>query len=243
MIFLNFLLDFFKGILIGAGAILPGISSGVLCVILGIYSKLINCILNFFNNIKENLKFLFPIIAGIIVGIIVFGNILKYLFFAYPIHTKYIFIGLILGSIHPLIKTVSSKCTLKPHYVMFTFITALLGILLVVLENKISIYSSSEYSFLFLVISGFIMSAGVVIPGVSSTLILMLLGIYDYYINAISTLYIPFLLPLCIGLSLGSISLMKLTSFLLDKFYAQTFFSIIGLTIGSIFVLYPRIRI
>lgn len=67
MIFLKFLRDFFKGIAIGSGAILPGISSGVLCVIFGIYETLLNCVLNFFKNIKQNFKILFPIGAGAVI--------------------------------------------------------------------------------------------------------------------------------------------------------------------------------
>ena len=84
------------------------------------------------------------------------------------------------------------------------------------------------------------MSAGVIVPGVSSTLILMLLGIYESYLFSVSTIYLPFLFPLCIGLFIGSIIFMKITKFLMDKFYCQTFFAIIGFTLGSIFVLYPR---
>ena len=239
---MNFFNIFFKGILIGAGAILPGVSSGVLCVIFGIYENLINCFFNFFNNLKSNFKFLFPIVSGALVGIIIFGNILKYLFFAYPIQIKYIFIGLILGSLPSLIKECTSKNKFKPYYLLFTLFSLLIGIFLVLLEKNLPLTSSTnKFSFLFLVFSGFLMSAGVVIPGVSSTLILMLLGIYEFYIDAISSLYLPFLLPLAIGLFIGAIIFMKITQFLLDKFYTQTFFTIIGFTIGSIFVLYPRI--
>ena len=93
---MNFIKDFIKGVAIGAGAILPGISSGVLCVIFGIYEKLLNCVLNFFKNIKFNFKFLFPIALGTCAGILIFGNILKYIFYVYPIQTKFVFIGLIL---------------------------------------------------------------------------------------------------------------------------------------------------
>ena len=85
------------------------------------------------------------------------------------------------------------------------------------------------------------MSAGVIILGVSSKLILMLLGVYDAYILSVSSLYFPFLFPLAMGLILGSICCMKLIKLLLDKFHAQTFYSIIGFTIGSIFVLCPRL--
>lgn len=85
------------------------------------------------------------------------------------------------------------------------------------------------------------MSIGVVVPGVSSTIILMLFGIYSTYLSSISSLYLPVLIPIAIGLFLGSIIFMKLTRFLLDTFYPQTFFTIIGFTLGSIVVLLPEV--
>lgn len=85
------------------------------------------------------------------------------------------------------------------------------------------------------------MSIGVVVPGVSSTIILMLFGIYSIYLSSISTLYFPVLIPIAIGLFLGSIVFMKITRFLLDNFYPQTFFTIIGFTLGSIIVLVPDV--
>lgn len=240
---MHFFTDFIKGIAIGAGAILPGISSGVLCVIFGIYETLLNCALNFFKNIKYNFKILFPIGLGTFVGIILLGNILKYVFYAYPIQTNFIFIGLILGSVPELFKQASSKQKFKFYHLIFLVLSFALGLFLVYVENKLNLSAnnSKQFSFLFLVVSGFLMSAGVIIPGVSSTLILMLLGVYDAYLISISSLYIPFLVPLAIGLVLGCVCFMKLIKILLDKFYAQTFFSIIGFTLGSIFVLYPGI--
>ena len=241
LIILSFIKDFIKGLAIGAGAILPGISSGVLCVIFGIYEKLLNCILNFFKNIRDNFKVLFPIGLGTICGIVLFGNILKYVFYAYPIQTKFIFIGLILGSIPALLKKACNKQTFKFRYLIYLSISFLIGISLVVAEHSLRTSSSqNEYSYLFIALSGFLMSAGVIIPGISSTLILMLLGIYDAYLISISTLYMPFLIPLGIGLVIGSYFCMKLIKFLFDKFHTPTFFCIIGFTLGSIFVLLPK---
>ena len=77
---MNFILSCIKGIAIGAGAILPGISSGVLCVIFGIYEKLLDSVLNFFKDVKNHMKFLLPILIGTSIGIIVFGNLLRFLF-------------------------------------------------------------------------------------------------------------------------------------------------------------------
>jgi len=241
---LHFLSDFIKGIAIGAGAILPGISSGVLCVIFGIYETLLNCVLNFFKNIKYNFKILFPIGLGTFCGVILLGNVLKYVFYAYPVQTKFLFIGLILGSIPELIKEACKKQAFKWYYLIYLILAFGIGLFLVYLEDKLhssTIVGASEFSFIFLLISGMLMSAGVIIPGVSSTLILMLLGCYDAYLLSVASLYIPFLFPLAIGLVIGSIIWMKIVRFLLNKYYAQTFFSIIGFTIGSVFVLYPGI--
>ena len=83
-----FLSNCIKGIVIGAGAILPGISSGVLCVIFGIYEKLLDSILNFFKDIKKNIKFLFPIAVGILIGVLIFSNILNYFLTYFPVQIK-----------------------------------------------------------------------------------------------------------------------------------------------------------
>lgn len=87
------------------------------------------------------------------------------------------------------------------------------------------------------------MSIGVIIPGVSNTIILMLLGVYSAYLTSVAELYFPILIPMGIGLMIGSIICMKFTKFLLNKFYMPTFYAIIGFTIGSVFVLYPGITL
>ena len=231
---MHFFTDFLKGIAIGAGAILPGISSGVLCVIFGIYENLINCILNFFKNIKYNFKMLFPIVTGALVGIVLLGNILRYVFYAFPMQTKFLFIILILSSIPELVKKATEKQPFKIHYIFYLLLTFGFGAFLTFIENNINIISSKEFSFIFLIFSGFLMSAGVIVPGVSSTLILMILGVYDAYLISISSVYIPFLFPLAIGLAIGCIAWMKIMKILLDKFYAPTFFCIIGFTLGAL---------
>ena len=196
---MSFIKDVLKGIAIGAGAILPGISSGVLCVIFGIYETLLNCVLNFFKNIKYNFKILFPIALGTILGILLFGNILKYIFYAYPVQTKFIFIGLILGSIPALLKKACTKQTFKFRYLIYLGLSFLFGIALVFLEKQIhSTASQNDYSYFYIAFAGFLMSSGVIIPGISSTLILMLLGIYDAYLVSVSMLYLPFLIPLAL---------------------------------------------
>lgn len=113
---------------------------------------------------------------------------------------------------------------------------------MVYLENKIGLKSIENINNIYLIISGIVMSIGIVIPGVSSTIILMLLGIYPIYLNSVSTLYLPVLIPITIGVVIGSIIFMKIIKYLLDKFYTQTMYSIIGFTLGSVFILLPEIN-
>lgn len=160
MVFLKKIKDFIIGILLGSGAILPGISSGVLCIIFGIYDKLINSILGLFKNFKKNFQYLLPIALGGFVGVFLVSNILKQLFNNYPVQTSFCFIGLILGSMPLLIKKINSEHKFKPRYLFFTAISFTFGYLLVILESKLNFSNTvSNFSNGFLVLSGFLMSA------------------------------------------------------------------------------------
>lgn len=172
---MNFIISTLKGILIGAGAILPGISSGVLLVIFGIYEKLVDSVLGIFKDFKKNIIFLFPIALGSIIGFFLFGKILNYFFEAYQNESKILFLGLILGSIPSLFKHINKKKNFRLSFLIYTISSFLVGLLLFIFEKNIS-HSSFGYlqtNFIFLFISGFAMSAGVIIPGISSTVILM----------------------------------------------------------------------
>lgn len=239
---MKFIMNFGKGLLIGAGCILPGISSGVLCVIFGIYEKLLDSILNFFKDVRKNFKFLFPIAFGGIIGIILFSKVLEYLLYRYPLQTKSLFIGLILGGTVLLFKDITKKEKLKKINIFYMIVSLSIGILMVYFENKMGIKNVENANYLYLILSGFLMSIGIVVPGVSSTIILMLLGTYSLYLSSVSVLYLPVLIPMIIGVILGSIIFMKIIKYLLNKFYTQTMFSIIGFTLGSTFVLFPEIN-
>ena len=239
---MNYLSNFIKGIFIGSGAILPGISSGVICMVVGLYEKLLDSILNFFKDVHKNFKFLLPIALGGIIGIILFSKILQFLLYKYPLQTKSIFIGLILGGVALLFKDIRKKEKFKIKNITYLIISLLIGISMVYFENKIGTQNIYNINCIYLILSGILMSVGIVVPGVSSTIILMLLGIYSLYLNSVSTLYLPVLIPMAIGIILGSWIFMKIIKYLLDKFYTQTMFSIIGFTLGSIFVLMPVIN-
>lgn len=236
--------NFIKGVFIGSGAILPGISSGVICMVLGLYEKLLDSVLNFFKDIKSNFKFLFPIVSGILLGIILFSNILLYCFNIVPCQTKSLFIGLLLGSIYILANSNMNEKKYtdnKSQYISF-FICFIIGLGLIYLESIVNInneYTPNTYNCLFLILSGFCMSIGIVVPGVSNTVILMLLGIYSTYLSAISVVNMNVLFPMMLGAGIGCIIFMKIIQKLLNKYHSQTIFGIIGFSLGSVLILYP----
>lgn len=240
---MKFILDVIKGIFIGSGAILPGISSGVFCVIFGIYEKLVDSVLNIFKNFKKNLAFLFPIALGVIIGILLVSKLLKFLFSTYPMPTNFCFIGLIIGSMPILLKKANNNSGFRLHYLLYFLLTFFTGVLSIRLEHilpqLINLEFDSNY-FFYLVLAGFLMSAGVIIPGISSSVILMILGAYTTYLSAVASINLSILFPMGIGLLIGCILFLKLIQFLFNNYYSQTFYGIIGFVLGSVPVLYPR---
>ena len=197
-----------------------------------------------FKNFKKNFLYLLPFFIGIDVGAILFGNILTFLFTNYEVSTKLLFIGLIIGSIPALLKETHNKYKkgFRLHYLLFTITSFFVGLLLVLCENLFfSTSINTEPTFLFLILSGFCMSIGIVIPGISSSVILMCLGVYSNYLQAISTLNINILFPMGIGAILGCFLFLICIRYLLRLCPMQTYYSIIGFVLGSVIILIPTI--
>ena len=239
---MNFLFNLVIGILIGFGAIMPGVSSGVFCVIFGIYEKLVDSVLTLFKDFKKNFIFLLSIGLGSFLGIVLFGNVIKYFFNTFKFQACYAFIGLILGTIPALFKQVNLDKCIQLKKFLPLIISFSIGVLLIVFENHFdfnNIVLDFIYNPFYLVFAGFIMSIGIIVPGVSNTIILMCLGVYSEYLSAIASVNLRLLVPLAIGVLLGSIVWLKIINILLKKYHQSTFLAIIGFTLGSIFVLYP----
>lgn len=217
-----------------------GISSGVFCVIFGIYEKIIDSVLNFFKDVRKNTLFLLPIGLGSFFGIILFGNILKFLFNTFYIQTCFGIIGFIIGGIPCLLKENTKKIDLTS--ILILLFTLFLSLFLVALESA-TFNSVATISYSTLIFAGFFMSAGIVIPGISSTVILTLFGIYDVYLSAISGLNIAILIPLSIGIAIGGFIFLKIIQILLKYCSQYTYYAITGFTLGSIFVLFPGLSL
>lgn len=210
---------------------------GVFMCCFGLYEKIIDSILHFFKDIKNNLKFILPIGIGVFIGVFLVGNLLKIAFDKFYMQVSFAVIGLILGSLKLVIKQAHTP------KITFSHITCLLltfsfSLYLVALESSLDVTTNIN-SNSYLILAGCLMSAGIVIPGVSKSVILMLLGLYQIYLSAIASLNLSFLLPIGIGLLIGGTLFLCLINFLFKFVKSYTYFGIIGFILGSIFVIYP----
>lgn len=239
MVRMNFLSNFLKGLVIGTGAIAPGVSGGALAVIFGIYENLTYAIANIFKNFKRKFFYLLPIGLGGVIGILVFSNIMEYLFQYYNVEVRYLFIGLMVGTFPSLFQTANKK-GFKGKYVIAFIITLSITILFALLDNSaITIVSQGDAGVMQLIIYGVIVGFGTIIPGVSSSIILMYIGAYELLLGAISSMNIPLLIPIGIGFILCFLVLAKVISFLFKHLYGLTYYAILGFVLGSIIPIFP----
>ncbi len=210
-------------------------------MIMGIYEKILEALTEFFKDIKNNIKFLLPLFLGSFIGVITCSNALSELLYRYPVQINSIFIGLILGGIPFLLKEIKSKSKVKKTDYIFLITSLIVGLLLNYIEEYSGKYIISDSNSIYIIICGFIAALGYVLPGVSSTIILMTFGIYPIYLSAISSVNITFLTPYILGVLLGLCCWVKITKTLFSKHYVKISYIIIGFTIGSVFVLIPNI--
>lgn len=230
---MNVLSDFLKGILIGVGNIAPGVSGGALAMIFGMYEKMIHAVSHFFKDIKKNTIYLVPIGLGAVIGIVAFSNVLSFLMENYPMPTSYAFAGLIIGTL-PLLIRRANRRGFKVYYWAPLVLTLLIGLSFVLVETAPRVGGLASIGAFRLILGGFVLAGSLVIPGVSGSVLLILLGIYEAFLKSVSNMDIVVLLPVAIGLGLGALFFSKLMDYLLENHYGVTYYAILGFVIGAL---------
>ena len=238
---LQWILDILRGAVIGVSNVIPGVSGGTMAVTMGIYDRIIFDVNNFRKDWKRNLMDLLPILIGVLVGIFGFARILAPLIGEKgqnppPITllpTICTFIGLILGGLPIIWKKVDFKKTTWKGALLFILFFALVVVLPLLQEGMSKEIDHSFGSFMLLIPLGALASATMVIPGVSGSMILLILGYYHSVIGALKHFDFFVLLPYALGLVIGIVFIAKLMNFLLKKHSALTFAAILGLVVAS----------
>lgn len=239
-----------RGIVIGVANIIPGVSGGTMMVSMGIYDTLIHCITHLFKEFWKSIKTLLPYAIGMLIGILALASVITWGLENYPLPTNTLFIGLILGGLGPLIKKVDRKKINAAAIIAFVCLFAL--IIWMGLQNKDSIQNADSIDMnigqmLLMVVLGAVASATMIIPGVSGSLVLMLLGYYKAVTGALQTLAhgllhfdfsavgqpLLMLIPFLIGVALGIFGVAKLIEWLTARYPAVTYCGVLGLVIAS----------
>ena len=256
------------GIVIGMANVIPGVSGGTLAVVFNVYDQFVNAITFNLKKIWGNRRFVFPILGGMALGVLIFSKLISVLYTHFPFQTNCFFTGLIIGSI-PLLfslmikggqkKSEEKKESLTKLRIVSLILCALAGFALLVtfnylekafdktaVENMI-LPELSAALVLRIFIAGFIGAIAMIIPGISGSLLMLMMGVYTIIITAIPALFVPetmvhaflLLIPNGIGVLIGLLCGAKAISFLLKKLPHQTYAVIFGLICGSIIVVFP----
>ena len=246
----NLINQLLRGIVIGVANIIPGVSGGTMMVSMGIYDTLIHCITHQFKEFKKSIKTLLPYAVGMLVGIVALASVIDWGLENYPLPTNTLFIGLILGGLGPLLKKVERKKINAAAVIAFIALFAL--IIWLGIQRKDSIQNAESIDMnvlqmLIMVFIGMIASATMIIPGVSGSLVLMLLGYYKPVVNALSTVKdglfsmdfsllgqpVLMLLPFLLGIVLGIFGVAKLIEWLTSRYPTPTYCGVLGLVVAS----------
>lgn len=233
----------FYGILMGIANVIPGVSGGTMAIILNFYDRLMESITLNFKIIKKNIGFLIPLALGVGIGIVGLSRVMKYLLEFYPTQTYFGFLGIVLGSL-PLIfsKAKCKEITAKswiPFFITLAVMVALSFVGGSEAKDTVVYTTLSLESFIVLFLCMAIATITMIVPGISGSLILVIIGMYNtIYGFAIPTFNIPLLIPIGLGAVFGLLGGAKVISFLLSRFKQLTYMAILGLLVGSLVELY-----
>lgn len=232
----NFLLRIIQGALIGLGAVLPGISGGVLCVIFGIYKTIMEFLAAPFKKMKTHLPLLIPVGIGGVIGFLGIANVLSFFLEKYPAPSVCLFVGLIGGMLPSLFREAGEQGRSKASYVSMYVAMAAVFVLLIGLQ----LFSVEIVpNFVWYIFCGFCLALSVIAPGMSFSTLLMPLGLYEPFVAGIGHLDFAVLIPGGIGGLATVILFAKAVDMLFKRHYSVAFHAIVGVVIAATVMIIP----
>ena len=236
---------FFKGVFMGIADAMPGISGGTIALLLGIYEELIRSIselkLSLFFELKKgfnpfwkklNGNFLLALVSGIGISLISFVKISANFLESFPLFIWSFFLGLIFATVNVIYKLINQWSSLN-------FFFLIISITFSYFLSSFSVYETDEISLLYILFSGVIASSAMILPGISGSLILVILGVYAYLIKSLDNLEIIVIFTFISGALVGLLGFSRILKYLFNKRRDTTYTIMLGLVIGSIEKVWP----
>lgn len=230
----NDLITMLKGFIIGSSMSVPGVSGGTMAIILGIYDKLISSISNFLKDIKGNTIFLMKFCIGAGLGIGSLAFLIKWLLDVVPFQVSFFFLGAVIGGIPQLYKkTKETRLSLTSIFYFVLGVVIVISIGFIPVNNIGISLGTGMGNYFMLLITGVIIALALVLPGISTSHMLLVLGMYDDMLLAITKFDIIYIGILGISTLIGIFLITKPIEWTMNKFPHQTYCIIIGFVLGS----------
>lgn len=246
-----------KGFFIGIALIIPGLSGGTLAIYLGIYEKLLHAIGHIFSDMKKSLQFLIPLFIGIGISIVALANLLGFLIDLNSLIVLLFFMGLLVGGIKDIYeKATPQQDSIQPSSIIAGVISFSLIILLIVFgklssTTGIATFDITFGSIVLLFFLGMAASMTMIVPGVSGSALLIVLGYYTAIVtNVIGNVFdfsllgynLQVIIPFGLGAAVGIILFSTVIEYALQHYTKQTYFAIMGFILGSVIAIFFEIK-
>lgn len=235
--------NLYRGFMIGTTDLVPGVSGGTIAIMLGIYHRLLEAISGVFSREwKRHFMFLLPLAAGVVSALLLLSRLIEWLLAHHYEPTQFFFLGLIVGIIPFLLKEVDARNRYQARHYIGIIIGGVVAGCLAFLPSDPSagpITNPGPLVLLGLFMAGWLASMAMLLPGISGSMVLLLLGVYPTAIYALSNLDLLLIAVIGAGVLLGFISSSKGIRYFLNRFPLMMYAVIIGLVTGSIFVIFP----
>ncbi len=223
---------FLKGIIVGLGGVAPGLSGSVLLIIFGLYQKTLEALGTLFRDLRKNLRFLLPLVAGMFLGVLLFSRLIDFCLAEFEVPTRYCFLGLIAGTLPMVWKEVRKEGFAPKHYGL-VLLAAVGGIWFFTL-NPNGFPQVTDPTLWQSVLLGVAVAATAIIPGVDPAVFLSTLGFYEMYVHALASLDTGILFPMVLGLALGAVGISFCMSLLFKWAYTAVYSLIFGIFLSMI---------
>lgn len=249
----NVIINILKGAVVGIACIVPGVSGGTLAVILGIYDKILYAISSLKKEFKKSISFLWPIVLGALIGLGAMIWPLTKAIEYFPLPTVLLFIGLIIGGLPGLFDKIKRVPNVQGSIAMVLAVCIPIGLCFISNGKDVSLGTDMEWWMYFVVVLiGIVASCALTIPGISGSMLLLILGFWTPILNCVMNIFsgsgievfhnISVILLFGIGIVIGFFLISKLMTYLFRKFNYVTYMSIIGFIIGSLFAIIYAIK-
>jgi putative membrane protein len=236
------MINILKGILISISLLVPGVSGGTMMIVLGVYDQSIEALSALISRKLLHIKLLIQLAIGGVIGLALFSKAMLWSLETYPFVMSFLFLGIVIAGLNAIIKKVDWK-KFQIYHILFLVVGIVIALVMTQGQSGELINFSGSFiqRLLIILIAGIIIAVALILPGISTSFLLLTLGMYEETLAAINTLDVGFLLPLGIGVLFGVLLTTKLLEYLMKNHPTPTYLMILGFILGSLGEIFPGI--